>query len=59
MGGFPYLDQGVVTYMSPAAIKFFDQQKVCLIALSSEALDHLIFEGQKSRCSHEFLIVEF
>ena len=33
----PLVTQGVVTYMSPVeafatAIKFFDQQKVCLIA---------------------------
>ena len=41
--------QGVVTYMSPVeafatAIKFFDRQKVCLIAwsFSSEGLNHLI-----------------
>ena len=45
-------NQGVVTYMSPievfaTTIKFFDRQKVCLIAWSSpsEALDHLIFRS--------------
>ena len=46
--------QGVITYMSPVevlvtAIKFFDWQKVCLIAWSfpSEALDRLICQGSK------------
>ena len=39
------------------AIKFFDRQKVCLIAWSfpSEALDYLISKGQKSNCSHGFV----
>ena len=44
----PEVDQGVITYMSPveafvSGIKIFDQQKVCLIAGPSGALDHLIF----------------
>ena len=46
--------QGVVTYMSPVealatVIKFFDRQKVCLIAwlFPSEALDRLISRGSK------------
>ena len=55
--------QGVVTYMSPVeafatAIKFFDRQKVCLIA-PPEALDRLIFNGQRSYCSRALLIVDF
>ena len=43
------------------AIKFFDRQKVCLIASSfpSEALDCSIFKGQRSNSSHAFLIVDF
>ena len=57
--------QGVVTYMLPVeafatAIMFFDQQKLCLIARSfpSEALDCLISKGQRSNCSHMFLIAQ-
>ena len=58
--------QGVVTYMLPVeafmtVIKFFDQQKVCLIACSSpsEALDCLISKGQRSNCCCAFLITDF
>ena len=42
-------------------IKIFDQQNVCLIVWS-EALDCLIFlrvKGQRSNCSHAFLILDF
>ena len=54
--------QGVVTYMSPVeafatAIKFFDWQKVCLIAFwGSWSLD---FQGSKVTCYRAFLIVDF
>ena len=51
--------QGVVTYMSPVeafatTIKFFDRQKVCLIAWS---LDRPLI--LRSNCSRAFLIVDF
>ena len=43
-----------------SGIKIFDQQKVCLIAGPSGALDHLIFfTGQRSNYSHTFLILHF
>ena len=55
--------QGVITYVACRsvcdAIKFFEWQKVCLITWSfpSEALDCLIFKGQRSNCNSWFLAV--
>ena len=63
MGAQP---QGVVTYMSPVeafatGIKIFDRQKVCLIALSVllRPLITWFITGQRSNCSHAFLVLDF
>ena len=57
---------GVVTYMSPieafvTRIKIFDRQKVCLIAWLAllRPLIAWFFMGQRSNCSHAFLILWF
>ena len=58
--------QRVVTYMSPVeafatGIKIFDRQKVCLITWSAHLrpLIAWFFTGQRSNCSHVFLIFDF